>query len=559
MAKILVIEDRSELREGILELLETENFEAIGAATGEEAIQLALSQQFDLILCDIIMPGIDGYQVLDQLRQERKHRDIPFIFLTAKSDREYIRLGMNLGADDYLTKPCTNREILEAIFARLQRASLQTKKPQQILHRPDNLKSFDWLTGLPNVTTLVGETGYLQQAIAQTSSNFVAFLLLDLDQFTRINEVIGYVHGDEVLQILAQRLTDFIQRISGASAVRLGGDEFAIILPQIPTPLVALKQAQTLLEQIAKPIYLESKVIVTTGTIGISFYPVAKTLDQLRHQAGIALRFAKRAGRNCCQIYQPPSFGLEPSEEQHLAVEIFNAWEHQALEVCYQPRLDLKHSKVVGTGVVVQWHHPRIGLLSPETISIIAQESGFHRALEQWLIQMACQQLQSWQRCQIFTRLILSVSEATLNEPDFPYPLIQFFQTLRLDPRYIELEIPATAIAQTLNIKTIATKLLALKSAGISTTIAQFGSGLVLPFLGDLALDAIKLDRGLMADLDQNKRLLKTLINRGHDLNLKVIADGVQSEVQMQQLRKQRCDEAQQQATLTELKIKQFL
>ncbi|MFN6479176.1 EAL domain-containing response regulator [Nostoc sp. DedQUE07] len=121
MPKILIIEDEEAVRENILDLLEAEDFETIAAANGRIGINLAISEVPDLILCDMMMPEIDGYGVLTALRQEPSTAIIPFIFLTAKSAKSDFRQGMDMGADDYITKPFTRAELLSAIMNRLEK------------------------------------------------------------------------------------------------------------------------------------------------------------------------------------------------------------------------------------------------------------------------------------------------------------------------------------------------------------------------------------------------------------------------------------------------------
>lgn len=127
MKRILIIEDEPQVRANIATILEMEGYTPVTAANGAEGIARAREQAPDLVLCDITMPETDGYTVLATLRTDAALANVPFIFLTAKTARADMRLGMNLGADDYLTKPFHAPELLSAIDARLKRASSQTK------------------------------------------------------------------------------------------------------------------------------------------------------------------------------------------------------------------------------------------------------------------------------------------------------------------------------------------------------------------------------------------------------------------------------------------------
>jgi DNA-binding NarL/FixJ family response regulator len=128
MKKILVIEDEPEMRRNLLTILKLEKFQPIGAENGRAGLAAVQRDKPDLILCDVMMPELDGHGVLDALRQDEATAAIPFIFLTAKGEKEDLRNGMNLGADDYLTKPVARLDLLEAIQARLLRAEQQAQR-----------------------------------------------------------------------------------------------------------------------------------------------------------------------------------------------------------------------------------------------------------------------------------------------------------------------------------------------------------------------------------------------------------------------------------------------
>ena len=127
MKKILVIEDEAEMRRNITTILRLEKFQPLAAENGRVGVELARSEKPDLILCDVMMPELDGLGVLQALREDESTVTIPFIFLTAKGEKGDVRSGMNLGADDYLTKPVAKADLLNAVRSRLQRAAEQSK------------------------------------------------------------------------------------------------------------------------------------------------------------------------------------------------------------------------------------------------------------------------------------------------------------------------------------------------------------------------------------------------------------------------------------------------
>ncbi|MGL5083387.1 MAG: hybrid sensor histidine kinase/response regulator [Microcoleaceae cyanobacterium] len=135
MKQIIVIEDELDVREIILDILDAENFSVLGAENGQEGIQLVQETLPDLVICDVMMPELNGYDVLAALRENQATATIPFIFLTAKSTKSDLRQGMDSGADDYLTKPFTRKELLNAISSRIQKQEVIEQKNQDQLNK----------------------------------------------------------------------------------------------------------------------------------------------------------------------------------------------------------------------------------------------------------------------------------------------------------------------------------------------------------------------------------------------------------------------------------------
>lgn len=556
MTKILVIEDTPDIRENIVDLLDAEDFEAIGAVNGKEGVKLAQKQNFDLIICDVMMPELDGYGVLTELRKNPDTANIPFIFLTAKGDKNDLRMGMNLGADDYLIKPCTHAELLEAITARLNRAAMQNQQLEKVTKELEKLENLDSLTGLPNDLAL---STYFSQTITKNNQTkkLIPFLLLGLDRFSRINDAIGYANGNIILQQLAQRLQDFTQQLENAFVARFSGDEFAIILPPVVNTEAGIIKANEILQLISQPFNINGKSILIAGTIGIAFYPYTPNLEELRRQAGIALGEAKRQGGNRCQIYTRPMFGIDASKDLELAAELRRAWERKELQIFYQPRIDIRKNKISSVAAVIYWRHPKLGLISPAKVMTLAEESGFNMALNDWILQNACQQVKNWQKVKLFVKVAMNISEQFFTLPNCTKNIFQVLENTGLEPRYLELEITADTIAKAKNANEMAGKLLDLKRRGITNTISQFEvRHSSLEYLKDLALDNLKFDRNLMVNISQNDVLINAIIQIAHKLKLRVIADGVETEVQVNALKKYKCDELQQEAALSELEIK---
>lgn len=555
MTKVLIIEDEDSIRENMAELLEMEDFEVETASNGMRGLEKAKNILPDLILCDVMMPKLDGYEVLTELRKRPETANIPFIFLTAKTERTDLRQGMNLGADDYLTKPCSSQELLEAIAARLQRNARQQERLKQ-------LEDYDRLTGLPNLHALGGTDGHLQRAIAKRDKqkNLVPFLLLGLDRFRRVNEAIGYPNGDSILQQLAGRFNQFIRPIEGGVVARLNGDEFGIILPPIARTSEVEAVAQSLIDLVNQPFNIAGKLVPIAATIGIAFYPHASSLEELRRQAGIAMGEAKKLGGNRFQIYTRPPFGSDLSQQFQLVADFRQAWECRQLQIYYQPRLDLRRRKIVAARTAIYWNHPQLGEISQTQISDLIIESGLTRTVGEWMLKTAVKQAQTWQNARLSLQVAVPFPEPLFADNNSIQKLADFCQELGYNPYNLELEIAADPIANAKNLNALAAQLMNIKQLNIKTIVAQFKlEHTAIAYLGELALDGIKLDPGLVQTPPQKSTVIDMIASVAKGLKLKVIADGVETDEQLGLLKKQKCDEAQQIALLSASEVRQLL
>ena len=565
MHKILVIEDEAHIREIIVEILEAEDFAVIEANNGQVGVTLAVQELPDLVICDVMMPALDGYGTISHLRNDPVTQHIPVIFLTAKATKGDMRQGMNLGADDYLTKPFTRDELMDAVNARLARVAQQNQKLAEVSQKLEQLEQFDSLTGLPNQLVL-GD--YFQEAlnVAQANGNnqptLISFLLLGLDRFAQVNDTIGYENGDLILKELAQRLTDFIQTVQGVGVVRLPGDEFALLLAPVSREEQALGIAESLLTKVAQPYNVNRKMIPVTGTIGISFYPQANNLDTLRQQASMAMSEAKKEGGNRCKIYVRPLFGADTAKNLQTAGYFQTAWQRKMLKVFYQPRIDIRSRKIVGAEAVVYWQDPAGTTISPGNIATLADKTGLRLAIAEWLLPIACQQAKQWQQARKKLRMAVNVPPQLFMSPSLLEIISQQIAAVSLDPSYLELEISADTIASQTNLNLMASKLLGLQRLGTQITISDFGlvhSSGTFGDLGLLALNNLKLDSRLVSNLSQNEPAIAALIQIARGRKLKAIANGVETEAQIKILHKYKCDEIQQNISLAPAELLKFI
>jgi len=316
---ILVIEDQQAIRANILKILNHVGFQVIGAKNGSEGVELAKIYLPDLIVCDIMMPEIDGHDVLKELLQNPETARIPFIFLTAKADKPDIRQGMNLGADDYLTKPFTSDELIDTVLARLAKHETVTQPYlddikqatdaieqvagdiKQAADQVSNLSYSDSLTNLSNRKALLY---WLPEALseAQAKEEQVAVICLNLDDFRSVNSNLGQAMGDLLLQAVAERLQNAVPEENAVT--RIGGDEFCLILVGILQKPDAAQLAQNLLNLLTQPYSLNGKQVSIQASIGIALYPEdGHNPDQLLTAADQARRSCRMQGGGNYQFY----------------------------------------------------------------------------------------------------------------------------------------------------------------------------------------------------------------------------------------------------------------
>lgn len=584
MTKILVIEDELEVRENILEILKAEKFEVIEAENGFAGTRLAIAKQPDLIICDVMMPQLDGYGVLRVLRQNQNTATIPFIFLTAKSEKADWRLGMELGADDYLIKPFSTQELLAAIAARLQgRFALEQKHARelrQLENKYSNLLYYDSLTKLPNRLSLRSLFEQARAKLSQETQHYASntggstdklsaegetlqqgkgfapittpeaptkkmlpVLCLGLDRLSRINETLGYSFGDLLLKAVANRLTNFLE--TGDVVARLNSDQFAIFTGAIAQRKEASKIAENLLAAIAKPFLLEGKEVFVTASTGMAVYPQdGQRIDQLLQKANKAMRRVKESGGNNYQFYIAV---WHRGSDEILALEngLRHALDAEEFELYYQPQVDLQTGQIVGAEALLRWQHPQLGLVSPAKFIPLAEESGLIVPIGEWVLKTACQQGKAWQAAGFPSlRMAVNLSGRQFSLPNLRQRLVQILMEANFNPQYLDLELTESIVVQ--DPKAASGILQLLKALGVTIAIDDFGTGYSsLSYLQQFPFDLLKIDRCFIKNISKNttnQALTKSIIEMAHSLNLQAIAEGVETEAEMRLLRQYKCD-----------------
>lgn len=557
MNKILVIEDEESIRDNILQLLEAQDFQALGAENGLKGVQLATEHVPDLIVCDVTMPQLDGYGVLAKLRANPVTANIPFIFLTALAERSHLRQGMELGADDYLTKPCSAAELLRAVTTRLEKHSaMRSHYTRELKQKAEELNDsiyYDCLTHLPHrlslrerFNQLLGEWGIGNQEPNSHSPLMIPVLCLGLDQFNRINDNLGYEFGDLLLQAVAERITTRVGNLH--TVVRLNGDQFAIIPTPVAQKKAAANFAQTLLETFKQSFLLQHREVFITPSIGLALYPRDSCeIDQLLQCAKKAMVRTGQQGGNNYEFYTA-AFNIGAYDSLALETELRQALEHKEFQLHYQPQVCLQTGQIVGAEALIRWYHPQQGPISPAKFIPLAEETGLIVPLGDWVLKSAIEQAYAWHKAGFRSlRVAVNLSGRQFNQLNMRQRLIELLADAGLAPQYLELELTESILVE--NAEVAVRRLNALKAIGIRIAIDDFGTGYSsLSYLQQFPFDVLKIDQCFVRDINKNTKnaaIATAIIQMAHQLHLQVIAEGVETEAELAVLKQHQCNEMQ--------------
>lgn len=416
---------------------------------------------------------------------------------------------------------------------------------KQTKEKLNHLAYHDALTDLPNQVLFKDR---LKQAIALSHRNdhMQAVLLLNLDRFKTINDSLGYVSGDRLLQSVAQRLTSCVRESD--TVARFGGDEFAILLTQIPRAQEAANIARAIKQSLDQAFIFDDQEIFVSSSIGISVYPQdGRDTAGLLKTAGVALDRAKVQGGNNYQFY---TAGGTTRALKQLVLEsnLRPGLERSEFFIHYQPQVAIHDFHLVGMEALVRWQHPSMGVIYPGEFINIAEESGMIIALGDWVMRTACAQNKAWQDAGLAPmRLSVNFSARQFQQPSFIADVTHILKETNLDPRWLELELTESSIMK--DPELAIEKLHELKLMGIKVAIDDFGTGYSsLNYLKRFPIDTLKIDKSFVADVCKDPHdtaIVRAIINLGHALDVTVIAEGVETKEQLQYLSALECDVVQ--------------
>ncbi|MFW2404482.1 MAG: EAL domain-containing protein, partial [Gammaproteobacteria bacterium] len=429
------------------------------------------------------------------------------------------------------------------------------KQAEEKVH---HLAYHDNLTGLPNRQHF---SNRLRRAIrdARKSGKMLATLYIDLDRFKRINDTLGHRVGDALLKAVAKRLDHCVRTDDAVARVdqpddyeprlaRLGGDEFVVVIEEIDNENQVDVVANRIRDALLAPFKYEGHQFVVTPSIGIALYPRdGKKIDDLLMHADMAMYEAKASGRNNYRFYSE-AMNLRSVERLDLENDLQTAIRERAFQMHYQPKIDLKTSRIVGVEALLRWHHSKRGWVSPVQFIPIAEETGLIIELGEWVVGQICEQIQAWDRKGINDiSVAVNVSSRQFCREELLDSVLRIVRDTGIRPQSLELEITESMLMR--NVDETKAALIAFKDAGLRISVDDFGTGYSsLNYLKQFPLDSLKIDRSFVQDLHRDRddaAICAAILAMAKELDLSVVAEGVELEEQLDFLRRHNCDQVQ--------------
>jgi len=381
-------------------------------------------------------------------------------------------------------------------------------------------------------------------AHARRAKRSAAVMFLDLDQFKLVNDTLGHTVGDGLLQAIASRIVNCVR--GEDTVARMGGDEFTILLADIADTRSAAMVAQKVLSVVSHPVVVDSHELFATTSIGIAIFPDdGGDAETLLKNADRAMYRAKEAGRNNYQFATPTAFD---SGRLSLERSLHHAFERHEFVVHYQPMIELETNRVVGAEALVRWNHPEKGMVNPDDFIPVAEECGLIIPIGEWVLRTACAQMKKWHDAgHDLLRIAVNLSARQFQQRDLPLTVERVLVETMFPGELLDIEITESTAMQ--NAELSLSIMRRLKEMGVRISIDDFGTGYSsLSYLKRFPIDTVKIDQGFVRDLGtgtSEAAIITAVISLARALQLRVVAEGVETEEQLAFLQRERCAEIQ--------------
>jgi len=557
---VLVVDDDPGARLLVGSALEIAGFRVVTAADGASALTQYRAQPVDCIVLDVVMPGMSGFDVCAALRAQPDSRHVPVLMQTSLDDMESVQRAYTAGATDFSSKGINPMLLAERVkfLVRSKQTQDQLRESEA---RVSYLAYYDPLTALPNRQRLLQ---ILEQQVAWAAprQRGVAVLMLDIDNFSRINDTQGQSVGDGLLQEVAHRLQnclrdqralDLDESGSGKSDIndwvaRTGGDEFALALPGISTVDTAQIVARRVQLALSRPVVFGQQEIPLSASMGVSLFPTdATTAEALLKNADAAMHHGKKSGTNTIEFFKK-SISTRAAKHLSMETDLRKALERSEFKLNYQPRLRVDDMQVEAVEALLRWWHPTRGLVPPDEFIPLAEQTGLIVEIGDWVLREACAQARRWRDAgEVSWQVAVNVSGVQFRDGSLVSRVTRAIDGAGIDSRMIELEFTEGALIEYSAVVSKAVK--ALKTLGVATALDDFGTGYSsLSYLRHFPIDTLKIDRVFVRDIvsrSGNTPLVDAIIAMAKSLGLSTVAEGVETESQWQYLKSRHANQVQ--------------
>ncbi|GAB4525787.1 MAG: hypothetical protein Tsb0014_05470 [Pleurocapsa sp.] len=583
-ARILIVDDTPDNLDLLSSILHKQGYETRRAISGEIALQIAQSGWAELILLDIQMPEMDGYEVCEKLKADPKTHDIPVIFISALDGVLDKKKAFKLGGVDYITKPFQIKEVVARVANQItiytarqkiihlnnqlekkvqertieletanQKLKQEIQQRQQAQDRLLKMALKDSITGLANRNALIGNLKKVLQLTKQKPNYFFAVILLECERFKTIKRSLSHIESNQLLMAIGNAIASCLPE--SALLVRLEGEEFAVLLDKINDENEVINIVKKIQEKFSSPFRQQRRKFLINTNFGIVIgNQDYQETDRILNDADIALQKTKEQGGERYQVFQPEMY-LQLQLDADFAnqeVEIKQAIKCQEFKNYYLPIVCLNTQKVVELEALVRWQHPRQGLILPQDFIAIAEETGLIIAIGDLVLKQGCHQIKYWQKkyqLQDHLSICLNLSAKQLFHPNLIPKIDLILRKTEINGSCIQLEIAENTIIE--NPELTEEILQKLKKRQIKLSLDNFGTGYSsLTHLHHYPFDNLKIDRSLVSKIDQEQThsdliLIEQIITIAHQMNMIVTATGIETQEQLERLKNLGCDRGQ--------------
>jgi diguanylate cyclase (GGDEF)-like protein len=536
---VLIADDDELGRIFLVETLEAAGFSTVCAVDGSTALQAIATEAFALVLLDVEMPGMDGYEVCRRLRSDPALKYLPIVMITGNDDATSIERAFNAGATDFIAKPLNWNLLPHRVRYVLRNAEADARLRHAAYH--------DALTGLPNSQALIDMVALaINSTDPADGGRGVALLHLDVHGCARIRSTFGPDEGDQALRALAMRLQRHVAAINRASIARIDGDRFVVCIAGESVLQQAIDLAEGLQRALDSPVACADHQFFLTLAVGIALSP-----EHGRDPKGL-LTFAAAAKHHALStaaatVVYSNDIGDRARERLSLEESLRQSVRTEELTLYFQPKIRVADGSLVGVEALLRWHNQDLGDVSPDRFIGLAEESGLILQIGRWVAQAACRTLAHWRERGLATSIAINVSARQFVH-DNPADFIRAAAlAANVEPASIMVEITESALIQ--DLAAVRQGLLALRELGCKVAIDDFGTGYSsLAYLKGLPVDQLKIDKAFIHNVHSNPvdaAICMAILSMARHVGLGVTAEGVETTAQLDWLRQHGCGEAQ--------------